>query len=74
MPATLTGHLHAGEQGRAPVSRGSGPWGALRAGDRVRFEERVFTVTGLEGTMVRLLDDRGGAVLALFSYLMASAR
>ena len=29
-------------------------------------------VAGLEGTMVRLLDDRGGASLVLFSYLLAS--
>jgi hypothetical protein len=48
MPATLTGPLDGGgEQRRAPVSRGSGPWAALRAGDRLRFEERVFTMTGL---------------------------
>ena len=51
---------------------GGGPRGVLRVGDRVRFEERVFTVAGLEGTMVRLLDDRGGALLVLFSYLLAS--
>lgn len=54
------------------MSGGSGPRGALRVGDRVRFEERVFTVAGLEGTMIRLLDDRGGALLVLFSFLLAS--
>ena len=43
------------------MSGGNGPRGALRVGARVRFDERVFTVAGLEGTMVRLLDDRGVA-------------
>jgi hypothetical protein len=54
------------------VSGGNGPRGALRVGARVRFDERVFTVAGLEGTMVRLLDDRGVASLVVFSYLLAS--
>jgi hypothetical protein len=65
MPATLTGPLHGGEQGRAPVSRGSGPWGALRAGDRLRFEERVFTMTGL-GTIVRCWMTAAGRAGAVF--------
>lgn len=47
MPATLAGPYMVVCSGGAPVSRRSGPWGALRAGDRLRIEERVFTMTGL---------------------------
>jgi hypothetical protein len=69
----LTGPLHGGERRRAPVSRGSGPWGALRAGDRLRFEERVFTMTGL-GHDGPVLGDRRGPCWCCFHTLMASAR
>jgi len=44
----------------------------LRAGDRVRFDSRVYRVVGLEGTMVRLLDDYGTAALVLFSHLLSA--
>lgn len=51
---------------------GAGSRGALRVGERVRFDGRAHTVVGLAGTTVRLLDDHGGAALVLFSHLMAS--
>jgi transposase InsO family protein len=50
-----------------------GPRGALRIGDRVRFDGRDQQVVGLAGTTVRLQDDHGGVALVLFSYLVASA-
>ncbi|MGP3965586.1 hypothetical protein ACTWPT_57550 [Nonomuraea sp. 3N208] len=54
------------------MSEVAGPRGVLRVGDRVRFDGRVLQVAGLEGTMVRLVDELGIASLVLFSYLMAS--
>lgn len=48
------------------------PKGVLRVGDRVRFEDRVHTVVGLSGTVVRLLDERNTASMVMFAHLMVS--
>jgi hypothetical protein len=47
--------------------------GALRVGDRVRFDGGVHQVVGIEGTMVRLVPEDGLPWLAAAGYLMAAA-
>jgi transposase InsO family protein len=49
------------------------PRGALRIGDRVRFDGGVHQVVGIEGTMVRLVHENGMPWLAAAGYLMAAA-
>jgi transposase InsO family protein len=44
----------------------------LRVGDRVRFEDDEWSVTGLDGTRVRLADDTGRAQLLLAGHLLTS--
>lgn len=44
----------------------------LRIGDRVRFEDDEWSVTGLDGTRVRLADDTGRAQLLLAGHLLGS--
>jgi transposase InsO family protein len=46
--------------------------GEVRVGDRVRFDGRVHTVVGLEGTIVRLVGENGSASLVLFSQLLSA--
>ncbi len=48
------------------------PRGALRVGDRVRFDGQVHTVAGLAGTTVRLVDSHGAPSLMMFTHLMAA--
>ncbi|MFE7765887.1 hypothetical protein [Streptomyces sp. NPDC057438] len=48
------------------------PRGALRVGDRVRFDGQVHTVAGLAGTTVRLVDRHGAPSLMMFTHLMAA--
>ena len=43
----------------------------LRVGDRVRFEDDEWSVTGLDGARVRLADDTGRAQLLLVGHLLA---
>ncbi|MGC4951245.1 hypothetical protein ACLQ2N_34365 [Streptomyces sp. DT224] len=45
---------------------------SLRVGDAVRFDERLHTVTALEGTTVRLVDEHGSASVVLLPHLLAS--
>jgi hypothetical protein len=47
--------------------------GALRVGDRVRFDGGVHQVVGIEGTMVRLVPEDGLPWLAAAGYPMAAA-
>jgi transposase InsO family protein len=49
------------------------PRGALRIGDRVRFDGSVHQVVGIEGTMLRLLAEDGLPWLAAAGHLMAAA-
>ena len=49
------------------------PRGALRIGDRVRFDGGVHQVAGIEGTMVRLVPESGLPLLAAAGHLMAAA-
>lgn len=60
--------------GRAEVRAMSGllPRGVLSVGDRARFGDRVQSVVGPAGTLVRLVDDHGAASLLLFSHLPRS--
>ncbi|OJF15420.1 Mu transposase C-terminal domain-containing protein [Couchioplanes caeruleus] len=44
----------------------------LRVGDRVRFEDDEWSVTGLDGTRVRLSGDTGRTRLLLAGHLLAS--
>lgn len=44
----------------------------LRVGDRVRFEDDEWSVTGHDGTRVRLADDIGRAQLLLAGHLLTS--
>ncbi|TMR88555.1 transposase family protein [Nonomuraea basaltis] len=46
--------------------------GTLRIGDRVRFEGAVQTEVGLQGTLVRLADERGVGMVEL-AYLLGQA-
>ncbi|WP_307840970.1 hypothetical protein [Streptomyces sp. GESEQ-4] len=45
---------------------------ALRVGDQVRLDERLHTVVGLSGTLVRLADEAGRASLVLLPHLLAA--
>jgi len=49
------------------------PRGALRVGDRIRFDGGVHQVAGIEGTMVRLVPESGLPWLAAAGHLMAAA-
>ena len=49
------------------------PRGALRIGDRVRFDGGVNQVVGIEGTTVRLVPEDGLPWLAAVGHLMAAA-
>lgn len=49
------------------------PRGALRIGDRVRFDGGVHQVAGIEGTTVRLVPEDGLPWLAAAGHLMAAA-
>lgn len=45
----------------------------VRPGDRVRFEDRVHTVVGLSGMLVRLADEHGqGSAMHLPTMMMSS--
>ncbi|MEW2810358.1 hypothetical protein AB0929_25100 [Streptomyces massasporeus] len=45
---------------------------ALRVGDQVRLDERLHTVVGLSGTLVRLADEAGRASLVLLPHLLTA--
>jgi hypothetical protein len=45
----------------------------LRVADRVRFDGRVHTVVGLEGTLVRLADEAGVVSVLHLPHLLAGA-
>ncbi|MFG5723377.1 hypothetical protein [Streptomyces murinus] len=45
---------------------------ALRVGDQFRLDERLHTVVGLSGTLVRLADEAGRASLVLLPHLLAA--
>jgi transposase InsO family protein len=44
----------------------------LRVGDQVAFEERSWTVAGLDGARVRLVDEVGGAQVLLLTQLLTA--
>ncbi|RVU17074.1 integrase [Streptomyces antnestii] len=44
----------------------------MRVGDQVRLDERLHTVVGLSGTLVRLSDEAGRASLVLLPHLLAA--
>ncbi|MEU6609011.1 hypothetical protein ABZ922_28845 [Streptomyces shenzhenensis] len=44
----------------------------LRAGDLVRFDERLHTVAALEGTAVRLADEAQSASVVMLAHLLSS--
>lgn len=45
----------------------------LRIGDQVRFEDRLHSVVGLEGTLVRLADEGGSVAVIHLPHLLMSA-
>jgi putative transposase len=45
----------------------------LRVGNQVRFEDDGWTVAGLDGARVRLVDDAGRTQVVLAGHLLASA-
>ena len=50
----------------------SAPRGALRVGDRIRYDGRVHTVIALSGSVVQLVSDSGQGTAVLFTYLVGS--